>query len=94
MQNEGKIKHIGLSNVSKEQLIRAQQVAPIAAVQNAFSYQDRHYAVVVDYAGQEEIAFVTHTPVVHNNWTPERKHGKRPIKLDCRTPNLVHCYSK
>lgn len=67
-QKEGKIKHIGISNVTKEQLIRAQKVANIAAVQNAFSYQDRRYESVVKQTEKEGIAFIAHTPVAKNNW--------------------------
>lgn len=67
-QKAGKIKHIGISNVTKEQLIRAQKVANIKAVQNAFSYQDRRYEEVVKYTTKEGIAFIAHTPVAKNNW--------------------------
>ncbi|MEN1784756.1 MAG: aldo/keto reductase [Bacteroidota bacterium] len=47
LQKEGKIKHIGVSNVTLEQLESAQSVAKIDAVQNAFSYKDRRYESVV-----------------------------------------------
>jgi len=67
-QKEGKIKHIGISNVTLKQVLRAQKVAKIEAVQNAFSYQDRRYEEVVEYTAKENIAFVAHTPVAKNNW--------------------------
>jgi len=67
-QKEGKIKHIGVSNVTVEQLERAQSVARIDAVQNAFNYQDRRYEAVVQKAASENILFVAHTPVAVNNW--------------------------
>lgn len=71
LQQEGKIKHIGISNVTVDQLKRAQTVAKIDAVQNAFSFQDRRYEELVQLTTQENIAFVAHTPVAVNNWSPE-----------------------
>ncbi len=67
-QKEGKIKHIGVSNVTVEQLEKAQSVAMIDAVQNAFSFKDRRYEAVVQKTMAENIAFVAHTPVAVNNW--------------------------
>ena len=69
LQKEGKIKHIGISNVTVEQLERAQSVAIIAAVQNAFSNQARRYEDLVNKTREEGIAFVAHTPVARNNWS-------------------------
>ncbi|MEM8906203.1 MAG: aldo/keto reductase [Bacteroidota bacterium] len=63
MQKAGKIKQLGLSNVTVEQLQIAQRVAPIAAVQNAFSITDRRYEALVNYTKEQGIAFVAHTPV-------------------------------
>ncbi|MEM6893810.1 MAG: aldo/keto reductase [Bacteroidota bacterium] len=67
-QREGKIKHIGVSNVTVEQLVKAQSVVKIDAVQNAFSYKDRRYEEVVNKTTKENIAFIAHTPVAVNNW--------------------------
>lgn len=67
-QKEGKIKHIGISNVTVEQLERAQAVVKIDAVQNAFNFSDRRYQDVVQKTAEQEIAFVAHTPVAVNNW--------------------------
>jgi aryl-alcohol dehydrogenase-like predicted oxidoreductase len=71
LQQEGKIKHIGISNVTVDQLKRAQSVVKIDAVQNAFSYQDRRYEELVQLTTKENIAFFAHTPVAKNNWSPE-----------------------
>lgn len=67
-QKEGKIKHIGISNVTVEQLEKAQSIVKIDAVQNAFSYKDRRYEAVVNKTTKENIAFVAHTPVAVNTW--------------------------
>ncbi len=68
LQQEGKIKHIGISNVTVEQLEKAQSVAKIEAVQNAFSFKDGRYENVVQKTNNENIAFIAHTPVAKNAW--------------------------
>ncbi len=75
LQKEGKIRHIGISNVSLDQVKRAQSVARIDAVQNAFNFQDRRYQEVVDYSEQEKMLFVAHTPVAVNNWSENALEG-------------------
>ncbi len=67
-QKEGKIKHIGISNVTVEQLEKAQSVAKIDAVQNAFSYKDRRYEAVVRKTTEENVVFIAHTPIAVNSW--------------------------
>ncbi|MEM1134915.1 MAG: aldo/keto reductase [Bacteroidota bacterium] len=68
LKAEGKMKHIGISNVSVEQYERAKLTAEIDAVQNAFSYQDRRHEEVVKKTIDDNIAFVAHTPIAKNNW--------------------------
>src|SRR6266699_7085730 len=41
MQNAGKIRHVGLSNVSPEEIVRARKVVPIVSVQNRYNVEDR-----------------------------------------------------
>jgi len=67
-QKEGKIKHIGISNVTVHDLERAQKVAKIDIVQNAFSYKDRRHEGLVQATAAQNIAFVAHTPVAKNDW--------------------------
>jgi pyridoxine 4-dehydrogenase len=58
LQQEGKIKHIGLSNVTVEQLEEASQINSIASVQNLFSIIDRTNEDVLNYCTQHDIAFI------------------------------------
>lgn len=60
LQQEGKIRHIGLSNVSLEQLQEAQAIAPIVSVQNRFSLSDRTHENVLNYCTEQGIAFIPH----------------------------------
>lgn len=60
LQQEGKIRHIGLSNVTLEQLKEAQAIAPIASAQNRFSLTDRTHEGLLDYTTAQDIAFIPH----------------------------------
>lgn len=60
---EGKVRHIGVSNVTLDQLQRARRVAPIASVQNRFSFADRAHRAVVDYCTSEDITFFAYGPL-------------------------------
>ena len=59
---EGKVKHVGLSEVGVEQIERARRVVPIVSVQNRYNVFDREWEDVVDYCDRERIAF--------NPWFP------------------------
>jgi aryl-alcohol dehydrogenase-like predicted oxidoreductase len=60
---EGKIAHIGLSNVSVDQLRRAQRLTPIVSVQNRYSVIDRAYENVLEECEREAIAFIPWFPL-------------------------------
>jgi pyridoxine 4-dehydrogenase len=63
LQDEGKIRHIGLSEVSVEELQAAQQVAEIVSVQNRFSLGDRASQDLLDHCTAEGIGFIPWRPV-------------------------------
>ncbi|UIF28736.1 aldo/keto reductase [Levilactobacillus brevis] len=63
MQDEGKIKHIGLSQVSVDQLKAAQKIAPIASVQNMYNLSNRKDEDVLNYAESQHIAFIPWFPL-------------------------------
>ncbi len=63
LQDEGKIRHLGLSEVSVEELTAAQAVAPIVSVQNKFSLGDRASQALLDHCTAEGIAFIPWRPV-------------------------------
>jgi aryl-alcohol dehydrogenase-like predicted oxidoreductase len=63
LQREGKIRHIGLSNVSVDQLRQAQRLTPIASVQNRYNHGDRGSDAVLDACEQEGIAFLPWAPI-------------------------------
>jgi len=63
LQSEGKIKHIGLSEVSVEQIENARKVAPIVTVQNRYSVVDRAAEDVLEYCGKANIGFIPWFPL-------------------------------
>jgi len=62
-QRQGKIRHVGLSEVSVEQVDRARRFFPVASVQNLFNLVDRDWDEVVDYCERERIAFIPWYPL-------------------------------
>lgn len=63
LKDEGKIRLIGLSNVSVDQLQAAQTLTPIASVQNRFNLQDRSSDGVLEAVEQQGIAFLPWAPL-------------------------------
>jgi len=63
LQAEGKIRFIGLSNVTKEHIERARKIVPIVSVQNRYSFADREWDYVVDYCERDGIAFIPWFPL-------------------------------
>lgn len=63
LQDDGKIEHVGISEVGIEQIERARKVLPIVAVQNAYNLTERRWEDVVDYCAREGIVFVPFFPL-------------------------------
>src|ERR1700732_4724396 len=63
LQSEGKIRLIGLSNVTVEHIERARKIVPIVSVQNRYSFADREWDYVVDYCERNRIAFIPWFPL-------------------------------
>ena len=63
LQQEGKIRHVGLSNVTVEQIEDAQKIVPIASVQNRFSITERAGEDVLNYCTKHDIAFIPYGPL-------------------------------
>jgi len=63
MQKEGKIKHIGLSQVSVAEIKEAKKYSEITAVENEYNLSERKYDGVVDYAEIEGMVFVPFFPL-------------------------------
>jgi aryl-alcohol dehydrogenase-like predicted oxidoreductase len=94
----GTIRRVGLSEVGVEQIERARQVVPIAAVQNHYNLSERRYEDVVDYCAREGIAFVPFFPLRGDGGRPlvdiARRHGATPTQITlawllARSPTML-----
>jgi pyridoxine 4-dehydrogenase len=63
LQKEGKVHHVGLSEVSVKEIEAARKVVKIATVQNLYNLQARKAEPVVDYCEKEEIGFIPWFPI-------------------------------
>jgi len=87
LRSEGKIRLVGLSNVTQEHIERARKIVPIASVQNRFSFADREWDYVVDYCQSNQIAFIPWFPLGAGRVAGEvldqvaKKHGASPTQI-------------
>ncbi len=63
LKAEGKIRHIGVSNMNEAQLREAQQVTPVVSIQNRYNATDRSSEEIVDLCEQEQLVFLPWAPV-------------------------------
>ena len=63
LRNQGKIRLVALSNVTREHIERARKIVPIASVQNRYSFADREWDYVVDYCASNGITFIPWFPL-------------------------------
>ncbi len=90
MRSEGKIRHIGLSEVTVQQLTAAQAVAPIVSVQNRFNLVDRASTDVLDFAEGNGIAFLPWFPLATGKLAgPDGPLAKVAARLDATPSQLA-----
>src|SRR5580704_18245450 len=66
LQEQGKIRHIALSNVTLEHVERARKVVPIVSVQNRYSFADREWDFLLNHCEKNGIAFIPWAPLGQN----------------------------
>src|ERR1700761_1530194 len=72
-QQQGKIKHIGLSEVSVDDIKHAQQFFEVVSVQNMYSVDNRKWEAVLNYCTDHNIAFIPWFPLNAGNVTAQEK---------------------
>jgi pyridoxine 4-dehydrogenase len=80
LKDAGKIRHIGVSNVTEDQLREAQRITAVVSVQNRYNVADRSSEPIVDLCDQEKIVFVPWAPIQEADRivpvvTAARSHG-------------------
>lgn len=89
LRDEGKVRHIGLSEVSVQQLLDAQAVTPIATVQNLFNLANRDAEELLDHCEKHDIGFIPWFPLATGELSKEdgplaeaaREHDATPSQL-------------
>ncbi len=89
MQDEGKIRHLGLSEVNVEQIEACRKIVEIASIQNLFNLSNRSSAAVLDHCERENLGFIPWFPVANGNLARPggildslaRAHGATPAQL-------------
>jgi pyridoxine 4-dehydrogenase len=89
LREQGKIRHVGLSEVRVDQLQAAREVVPVASVQNRYSLADRAWEPVLDYCQGAGIAFLAWFPLGAGRLVEAggvlgavaRRHGATPAQV-------------
>ena len=67
MRDAGKIRHVGLSEVSPDEIARARKVVPIVTVQNRYNFDDRKWDSTLRYCEKEGLGFMPWAPVLKSD---------------------------
>jgi aryl-alcohol dehydrogenase-like predicted oxidoreductase len=99
LKAEGKIRHIGISNVTEAQFREASTITPIVSIQNRYNATDRTSEPIVDLAEQEVLAFLPWAPIQDAEDNPAvaaaaERHGVSPRQvvlawLLARSPQIL-----
>jgi len=90
LQAEGKIKHIGLSEVSVAQIEHARKIVPIVSVQNRYSLADRSAEDVLEYCERENIGFIPWFPLGAGKLAePGGKLARTAAEMEITTSQLA-----
>jgi pyridoxine 4-dehydrogenase len=89
LRDEGKIRHIGLSEVTIDEVKAAQRVAPVVSVQNLFNLTNRSAEPLLDWATENGLAFIPWFPLATGGLTGTdspltqlaEEHGATPAQL-------------
>ena len=66
LREQGKIRHVGLSNVTLEHVERARKMVPIVSVQNRYSFADREWDYLLNHCETHRIVFMPWAPLGQN----------------------------
>lgn len=89
LQEQGKIRHVGLSEVKPQEIDQARKVVDIVSVQNLYNLSDRQHEDVLDYCNKHKLAFIPWFPVAAGKLAKEggpldevaKKHGATVSQL-------------
>src|SRR3984893_5773776 len=86
-QAAGKIRHVGLSNVTTQEIDRAKKILPIVSIQNRYNITDRESEDVVNYCEKEKMGFLPWAPVGGSGRSSLTKGGN-PLEAEAKRHNV------
>jgi pyridoxine 4-dehydrogenase len=89
LRDEGKIRHIGVSNVTEPQLRVMQKLTPVVSVQNRYNLGDRSSEAMVDLCDSESIVFLPWAPIQDVGKVPPVLNAARRLGVDPRQVALA-----
>lgn len=89
LRDEGKIRHIGMSGVSVEELQAAEAIVPIVSVQNQFNLVDRSAEAVLDYAATRGMAFIPFRPLSVGGLSGDQSRLEKIADIYSATPTQL-----
>jgi pyridoxine 4-dehydrogenase len=89
LRDEGKIRHIGVSNVTERQLREMQKLTPVVSVQNRYNLGDRTSESMVDLCDSESIVFLPWAPIQDIGRVPPILNAARRLGVDPRQVALA-----
>lgn len=89
LKDQGKIRHIGVCNVSDAELSAALLATPVVSVQNRYNVDDRRSDPIVDRCESEQLAFIPWAPLGSGSWDRARVPLTTSAERLGSTPNQV-----
>src|SRR6266436_7658648 len=86
-QDAGKIRHVGLSNVTTQEIDRAKKILPIVSIQNRYNITDRESEDVLNYCEKEKMGFLPWAPVGGSGRSSLTKTGN-PLEAEAKRHNV------
>jgi aryl-alcohol dehydrogenase-like predicted oxidoreductase len=86
-QDAGKIRHVGLSNVTTQEIERAKKILPIVSIQNRYNIEDRDSQEVLSYCEKEKMGFLPWAPVGGSGRSSLTKTGN-PLEAEAKRRNV------
>jgi len=86
-QDAGKIRHVGLSNVTGQEIERAKKILPIVSIQNRYNITDRESEDVLNYCEKEKMGFLPWAPVGGSGRRSLTKGGN-PLEAEAKRHNV------
>src|SRR5438874_8616385 len=87
-QDAGKIRHVGLSEVTVAEIEQAKKVMPIVSIQNRYNITDRESEAALNYCEQQKMGFIPWAPIGGSGSRSLSKPGNNPLEAEAKRHNV------